>query len=515
MFYRDFDLNNRDRAVDGSSVAQYMVGTLSNCKHTLAPHTDDAAQDLHWPIWWAWHQLQNKHARLGTLYYTFASGQGSTSRTNWMNTFNTNANPVRDTAVSEGKNSLYLSIFVATSVSGAPVSSFNWPESPGYQQLIDQGWEEMPRLATLLTVNRHAKVHVLRKNKTSACPTYAVYTNSRDMEIMPKLATLLGSMIDPPESVDNDDLDTLLKWIAFFHGDLSSSELEQYFLSMPHIRNYAEQERMRQLIAAADQIVERSMRTVDSAYTNAKDRFETATTNLRTARETLRVAENNIFLARLGQSTIRKKLDEAIEYWKNCIRIEQVFVQDNVIWLDIVTPVINFDEVAFNAVMQRKYAVGGRLHKTWNLLLNTDRWQLMCAARVLLPVPGNITMAVGAIPKSFGMPNYHLTQFTCFGDYRALIEEAAQNMDFIRTTDLLIASVSNINFRDTVVMQYFDRELERGGDCRAIEEVKTRRRYTIDEWWALIQQEEETAARAAAQAQGAEGVENETHTDEP
>lgn len=162
---------------------------------------------------------------------------------------------------------------------------------------------------------------------------------------------------------------------------------------------------------------------------------------------------------------------ELVDYFLNNNSVELVSVDDDTIIFDCKSFIEYFDEDIAKNIINNKDSyiykdfrgIGYNRDCVKGFMTNifiTRKWKLNMFARYSIPFEGRIrTVAFLTTYVGAYIPNTHIDQYNCLGDYERIINESIDNLDYITAIEQCIASCKSFDLGDPYVTEEFFRRI--------------------------------------------------------
>lgn len=359
--------------------------------------------------------------------------------------------------------------------------------------LDDRGWTIHP-ITPMLAISKQHNVYVLvSPPDDNYGKVISIISTSESPELMVRIAMLLPVLFGR-KALSKEVEERLLVWLRVMQGACDSYVLESKLKELTTFKAFELEQREVKLRNMIQSVQETQRRELTQTLERQRREYQGIIRQASMYRTSIRDTEERLLILAFGESKQAEAIKIAWEFWSRNSSIKRFEFSGGKLVFDIVTPLQNYDEAVFNAVCRRRY--NEKDARLWKELMEGDTWYILSNATIHAPVFNEDLKYynLGTLP---GLPNQHLLRYQCFGGHEDMIHEAADNMDLIRMTTAIIASVANINFRDTPVMEYYDDiVLSRGKEHHAVTNRKTGEVLTFSEWRQRIREEDQAKAEA-------------------
>lgn len=196
--------------------------------------------------------------------------------------------------------------------------------------------------------------------------------------------------------------------------------------------------------------------------------------------------------------------NELVDYFLNNNSIELLTVDDEGIKFDCKSFIEYFDDDMAKTIINNKdsyiykdyVGIGYNKDCVKEFMTNifiTKKWKLNMFARYSIPFEGRVyTISYLTCDAGNYIPNTHIDQYNCLGDYERLINESIDRIDYITAIEQCVASCKSFDLGDSYVTGEFFRRINNKGwyyfdtKCVEIEDGTT---ITINEAMNRIEEE--------------------------
>lgn len=364
--------------------------------------------------------------------------------------------------------------------------------------LDDRGWTIHP-ITPMLAVSKQHNVYVLvSPPDDNHGKVISILSMSDNTELMVRIAMLLPVLFGR-KALSKPVEECLLLWLRTMQGTCNTYDLEAALKELPAFKEFEVGRREAKLREIILQVQEAQSKELRQTLERQRRDYQSTIRQASIYRTSIRDTEERLLVQSFGADKQAEAIKLAWEFWSRNNSIKRFEFSGSKLVFDIVTPLQNYDEAVFNAVCRRRY--NEKDARLWKELMEGDTWYILSNATIHAPVfNGELKYYnLGTLP---GLPNQHLLRYQCFGGHEDMIHKAADDMDLVRMTTAIIASVANINFRDTPVMEYYDDiVLSRGKEHHAVANRKTGEVLTFSDWRQRIREEDEAKAEAKRQTE--------------
>ncbi len=490
--------------------------SLDRKTHYLGHTSNTFPRDMMWPILLLWSELQQGIEPYNTLHLGMQQCSNNQAIAEKLrNVIDRCALRNNEPHVRQDQLNYFLDFIYLGGVARVP-------DITGYSEYEDMinlyGWSRAPQaVETLLNVSRSRKTFLLTKTEGNIV-NLCVIATAASTEIFPRLALILSNFwLEKNPSTEMEKI--LMTWAKLHGGVATSEQLTELLLQYEPIKNAAEIRRQEEEQAAITRLSQAQLDTHRQAL-DQLSRYQTEAWNQwENYHREFKEKEQQLFVISLGADTRKEKIKEMLTYWKANpnIRDVRLFTEDDSVRLGICVPFSNYSEDSYRAVRNRRYANQETMRMFWDAVTERDPWELLLSAVIQLPFNNRRLCATEYRNKPCGINNHHLTRHNCFGDNDTAIKQAYLDDNYLFMTDAAVATVANINFRDTIVLDEFEDSIRNGGTPRAVRNKETGEFFTIAGFIRKLEEEKEIAkqrqkeADAAVNRQEEREVEDATH----